>query len=303
MKTKILLTGGSGLIGSYFVDKFSKKFGSNLVISPTHRQMDITNLDSIKRYFDLHQPESVIHFAAFRDATEAEKQRGNKNDLVWKVNVEGSKNISKAVQKYNCYLIHISTDYVFSGSKKNPGPYSEKDEPRDSSRLLSWYGFTKREAERVIQDRLNNAAILRICNITRPKNDPRLDYIGKILWLYDHKKIYPMFDDQYLTLTFIPTLVDLIIKLLKSKTTGVFHVSTKNIVTPQKLANYLIEQMYGLKNEIRGISINSYLKSNPRRYPKFGGLMTDLTEKKLGLKFKTWQEAVNFYLKDINKKK
>lgn len=303
MKRKILLTGGSGLIGSYFVKKFSSKFSGNQLIKPTHSEMDITNLDSIKRYFDVHQIESIVHFAAFRDATESEKQRGDKNNFVWKVNVEGTKNIAKVAKENNSYLIHISTDYVFSGNKKNPGPYFEKDEPKDNMKLLSWYGFTKREGERIVLDKLTKLAILRICNITREGNDPKLDYIGKILWLYDQGKIYPMFDDQYLNLTYIPTLVDLIIKLLKEKSSGIFHASTKNIVTPHRLANYLIEKVYGLRNEVKSISINSYLKSNPRRYPQFGGLLTDLTEKKLGFKFKTWQKAVDSYIKDIKKKK
>lgn len=297
----VLVTGGSGLIGSYFLKTAFGKSSDYKIFAPTHEEMDITSLDSVKCFFDKYQLSAVIHFAAFRDATNAEKQRGDKSGSVWKVNVEGSKNIADVCHENKSFLIHTSTDYVFAGHEKNPGPYLEKDEPKDDSKLLSWYGITKREAERAILKNLGNAAIVRICNITRPGNTPELDYVGKILLLYDQGKIYPMFKNQYLTLTYIPTLADLISKLLNVKLPGIYHVSTTNLCTPFQLASYLIEKVYGKKNEIRSTTIDSFLKKDPRRYPKFGGLKTDFTQKKLGLKFMTWQEAVSLYATQIKK--
>lgn len=302
MKKTVLVTGGSGLIGSFFLKKYSSKM-DHKIISPSHREMDITNLNCLKRYFYKYKPEAVINFAAFRNATEAEKQRGDKNNSVWKINVEGSKNIAIACNDFNSYLIHISTDYVFAGSKKKPGPYIEKEEPNDSSRLLSWYGITKREAEKALRSKYNKSTIIRICNISMPTNIPELDYIGKILWLYDQKKIYPMFHDQLLSLTYIPALNDLILELMKTKLSGIFHVSTPDIVTPHQLANYLIEEAYGLKRQIKGISIDSYLKLNPKRYPKYGGLKSTYTQKKIGLRFLSWQNVVKKYVEEIKKTK
>lgn len=301
MKKKILLTGGSGLIGSYFIKYYKKKFPNDWIFTPQHSEMDVIEIDSIRRYFDKHQPEAVVHFAAFRNATEAEKQRGKRNDSAWKINVEGSKNLAKVCRENDMYLIHISTDYVFAGHKKNPGPYLEKDKPGESERLLSWYGITKREAERKVIENSTRASIIRICNITRPNNDPLLDFVGKILWLYDLKKIYPMFNDQKLSLTYIPSLVDSIIKLISIRLSGIFHVSTRDLVTPYILANYLIERVYNLSNQIKGVSIDSYLKTNPSRYPKFGGLQVDFTQKQLNLNFKNWQEIVDLYANAIKK--
>lgn len=302
-KRPILVTGGSGLIGSYFLKSCTDKLNDIVIISPAHQQMDITDKDSIKRYFELYEPLAVIHLAAFRDATNAEKQRGNKEGSVWKVNVEGSKNISLICKYYESYLVHISTDYVFSGHRKNPGPYSEKDEPKDHEGLLSWYGITKREGEKRVLESSSKVSVVRIGNITRSGNDPELDYIGKILWLYDQKKIYPMFDDQRLTLTYVPGLVDIIVKLLKVRLPGIFHVSTNNLVTPHELANYLIERVYGNKNAIKGVSIDSYLKLNPRRYPKYGGLKSNSTQKKLNINALSWQEVVDIYAAQMRRKK
>lgn len=295
----ILITGGSGLIGSYFLKSYSGKLRGDNILYPSHKELDITKVDSVKRFFEFYEPEDVVHFAAFRDATEAEKQRGERKGDVWRVNVEGSENIAKICKYFNCYLIQISTDYVFAGHKKNKGPYAETDEPKDHERLLSWYGITKREAERRVLGNLGNASVIRICNITRQGNILELDYVGKIFWLYNQKKIYPMFDDQFLTLTYIPSLFNLIFKLLKLNLTGIYHVSTPDLVTPYNLANYLIEKIYRKRNEIKATSIDPYLKKYPGRYPKFGGLLSDFTQKKLGIKFMSWKETVNLFVKDL----
>lgn len=296
----ILVTGGSGLIGSYFLKTYAKK-NKYQILAPGHQEMDITSLDAVKRFFDKHQPSAVVHFAAFRNATEAEKQRGDKTGVVWKVNVEGSQNIAKASYQSKSFLIHISTDYVFAGHKKNPGPYSEEDKSEDKEKLLSWYGITKREAEKKVLESSVKASIVRICNITRPGNIPQLDYVGKILWLYNQKKLYSMFDDQFLTLTYIPALVKLIKKLLFSKLPGIYHVSTNNLTTPYLIANYLIEKMYGRKNTVKPSSIKSYLKKSPRRYPQLGGLKTDLTQQKMHLKFMTWEEVIDIFVEFMKK--
>lgn len=297
----VLVTGGSGLIGSYFLKTYSNKIKDNQIIAPSHQDMDITNIDSIKGYFDKYQPSAVIHFAAFRNATEAEKQRGDKNGSVWKINVEGSNNIARVCQKGKCFLIHISTDYIFAGDKRNPGPYHEKDQSKDADNLLSWYGVTKREAERRVLENLDDVSITRICNITRPGNVLELDYVGKILWLYNKGKIYSMFNDQSLTLTYIPSLGELIVKLLLSKKGGIYHVSTNNLTTPHDVANYLIEKMYGRKNAIKPASIDSYLKKHTRRYPKWGGLKVVLTQQKMGLKFMNWEKAVDSFVEFFKK--
>lgn len=302
-RKKILITGGSGLIGSYFLKCYSERFKDNDIIYPCRNEMDVIRIDTIKRCFEKYRPEIVVHLAAFRDASLAEKERGDKNGNVWKVNVEGTKYMARVCNQYKSFLIHISTDYIFSGHRKNPGPYEENAKFKDSDRLLSWYGLTKREAERVVLDNIKQTSIIRICNITWPGNEPKMDYIGKILQLYLDKKIYPLFDDQYLTLSYIPTLVKIIIKLLIIKLPGIYHVSTTDICTPHKIAEHLIERFSGVHHVIPSTSIKSYLNKYPRRYPQFGGLRTDITQKRLGIPFTTWQEVVNSYESNIKIKK
>lgn len=290
---KILVTGGNGLVGSHFIEHYSD------VLSPSANELDITDQKSVENFFKLNRLDVIIHFAAFTDVSAAENERGNKKGLCWTVNVGGTANLIKAI-KYQPYFIYISTDVVFSGNKDNPGPYAEDFPPEQDEKLLSWYGWTKKEAENLVSNNLENWAILRISNPSRAKYGLKLDYVRKILTLFDTGKLYPLFNDQYLTLTFIDEVTESLKILLQKKLAGFFHVSSNNIFTPYKLANYLIEKTRGVKNAARPISIESFLKNNPARYPKFGGLKVEKTQQLLDLRFKSWEEAINSLAKQLS---
>lgn len=290
---KVLITGASGLVGSHFVENYQRGQKINFsLIYPEKKELDITSPNSVESFFNLYKPDAIIHFAAFTDVSEAEEQRNNKQGSCWITNVEGTANLVRAASNNQSYFIYISTDVVFSGRKENPGPYAEDHSSEENPNFLSWYGWTKREAEQLIINNLKNAAILRIANPVRAKYKAKLDYVRKILLLYERGKLYPMFDDQYLTLTYINEVTEALKILLEKRLPGVYHVSSVNVFTPFKLANLLIEKAKGKKNFVKPISIKSFLKDNPSRYPQYGGLEVEKTQKILNLKFMRWEEAV-----------
>lgn len=296
---KILITGGNGLVGSHFVENYYKGLDEKIILSPSQNELDIINKESIVNFFGIHKPDAIIHFAAFTDVAEAEKQKNNKKGLCWVVNVEGTANLVEA-SNYQPYFIFISTDVVFSGHKNNPGPYGEGSPTENNDKHLSWYGWTKREAERIVQNNLKNAAILRIANPVRAKYKEKLDYVRKILNLFDTGKLYPMFDNQFLTLTFIDEITECLKVLLEKKLSGVFHVSSINLFTPYKLANFLIEKARTVYGAARPISIKEFLKENPTRYPQYGGLEVDKTQQELGLKFNKWEDTIIAIVKQLS---
>ncbi len=295
---KILVTGGNGLVGSHFVENYKNQIG-DAVLFPTREDLDITNQKSVEDFFKLNQPEVIIHFAAFTDVSKAEEQRNNKNAPCWISNVEGTANLIR-VLNYKAYFIYISTDVVFSGHKDNPGPYGEDFPTEENPDLLSWYGWTKKQAENLVTNNLENSSILRIANPTRAKFKPKLDYVRKILDLFDNSKLYPMFDDQFLTLTYIDEVTESLKILLEKRLSGVHHVSSNNVFTPYQLANLLIEKARGKKNIIKPISIENFLKNKQSRYPQYGGLKVERTENKLNLKFMSWEETINELSKQLS---
>lgn len=293
---KLLITGGNGLVGSHFVENYS---GALTILSPGREELNITDQKSVDNFFNLHKPNAIVHFAAYTDVSKSEEQRNNKNAPCWTINVEGTANLIKSAS-YQPYFIYTSTDVVFSGRKQNPGPYAEDHSTEENSNFLSWYGWTKREAEQLIINNLKNAAILRIANPVRAKYKDKLDYVRKILQQFDMGKLYPMFDDQYLTLTYINEITEALKILLEKRFSGIYHVTSANVFTPFKLANLLIEKARGKKAFVKPISIESFLKDNPSRYPHHGGLKVEKTQKTLNLKFRNWEEVIEILSKQLS---
>lgn len=296
---KLLVTGGDGLVGSHFIENYPALDNNAIVLSPTSEELNIVDQTSVKNFFKINNPNAIIHFAAFTDVSKAEAERNNKKALCWSINVEGTANLVRAMVNHQTYFIYISTDVVFSGLKENPGPYSENHPTEENSELLSWYGWTKREAEKLIVNNLANSAILRISNPVRAKYNKRLDYTRKILNQFDTAKLYPMFEDQYLTLTYINEVTKTLKLLLKKRLNGIYHVSSSNIFTPYKLAGLLIELARGEKNAVKPISIERFLKENPSRYPQYGGLKVAKTQSRLNLKFMSWEKIVATLAKQL----
>src|SRR3989344_9283666 len=107
--------------------------------------VDITDTKSVDSFFANFNFEWVILFSAYTDVDGAENQRGKKNGIAWKINVDGVKNVAASTSKYSRKLIFISTSFVFDGTK---GPYRESDKPGQNLDFVSWYGITKIEAEK-----------------------------------------------------------------------------------------------------------------------------------------------------------
>ncbi len=284
MKKKVFVTGASGLVGSRFVEFYSRKYD---FICPEYPAFDLTDLKNVKNHLSKSNPDLIINFAAYTNVGEAENQRGDKKRDCYKINVEGVKNLLEASGP-NIHFIHISTDMVFPGSKNDPGPYAEDHVPEINPDKLTWYGFTKAEGEKEVP------TILRLIYPVRAHYGLKLDYLRKPLSLFDEGKLYPMFSDQHVSIAFVDEIAKALEKIIDGEKRGIFHASSRDTTTPFELVSYMIEKVRGKKNAVKPASLKEFLKTveNPVRYPEFGGLKVENTEKRLGMKFSTWKEIV-----------
>lgn len=296
MEDLTLVTGSEGLVGSRFVEISGIKKSLHF---PKEIEMDILDPSQVKAIVKSYDFTTIINFAAYTNVGEAEKQKSRKDGDCWRINVDGVKNLVDAVKEKGGKIrfVQISTDMVFPGSVDNPGPYSE-DHPRESDESkLTWYGYTKAQAERVVLDTLGeSAAILRIVYPVRSKHNGKLDYLRKPLKLFDEGKLYPLFTDQKISITFIDEVCKSVDKIITGNHNGIFHAASIDTTTPYELISYMLEKTGRKADSIKKTTITDFLKKTGgslARYPKLGGLKVGKTQKELDLKFSSWKEIVD----------
>lgn len=291
MSNKILVTGASGLVGSRFVDLYPQK---DDLITPEISELDITSIKSTVDFFKKNNPDAVVNFAAYTNVDGAEKERGDENGNVWRLNVIGVKNLIEVCKEKNIFLIQLSTDFVFKGSENDSGPYSEDKNLPDDDLGISWYGWTKNRAEKLLNESGVRHAIVRI---TYPfyasKYEQKVDFAKGFIKIFDEGKLYPVFVDQQLSVINVDDLVEPLVKILKEEKEGIFHLVSSDTTTAFNFVEYLLEKTRGVKGILQKGSMKEFLKVEGRTpRPRLGGLKTEITEQKLDIKFKTWKEMV-----------
>ena len=135
---KILLTGANGQLGCSIKEIFKDSHITVNAFSKT--DLDITNKKQIALAMDEFKPNIIINAAANTNVDNAEKYP----DKAFSINYHGAKNIGMASKDYNIPLIHVSTDFVFDGDKKDG--YLEND----TKNPINSYGLSKHRGEEEI---------------------------------------------------------------------------------------------------------------------------------------------------------
>jgi dTDP-4-dehydrorhamnose reductase len=128
---RILITGGSGRLGRELVALLPG------AAAPSRHELDVTDASSVARGVERHRPDVLVHAAAYTDVAGAEQERTR----CWRVNVVGTRNVAQAAAAAGALLVHISTDYVFAGTR---GGYREDDPPGP---VRNYYALSKLVAE------------------------------------------------------------------------------------------------------------------------------------------------------------
>lgn len=131
---KVLITGSKGQLGIALNKLLSKRKDIEIVNTDID-DMDITNIEDVRKVLNKYNPNYVINCAAYTKVDECETHQ----DLAFKVNADGVKNIAVATKEIDATLIHVSTDYVFDGTKKEAYNEDDKTNPQ------SVYGKSKKQ--------------------------------------------------------------------------------------------------------------------------------------------------------------
>lgn len=197
-------------------------------------KLDITDSSDVDRIVGHLTPDIILNCAAYTNVDACETER----ELAWKANVEGPKNLASRVTKYGGLLIHISSDYVFDGRKKQPEPYVEDDEPNP----LSYYGRTKLEGEVAIMQATDQYIILRTAWLYGIHGRNFLKTILKLALGNPDKKI-KVVNDQFGSPTWSFRLALQIAKLIGENGRGTYHATAEGHCTWYELASHFLGKM------------------------------------------------------------
>ena len=211
---KILITGSSGLLGSYLKTKIkSKKF--RIIKFNRNKISDFSNYRFCETYLKKNKFDSIINLSAITDVDKCEKNKS----LARKVNFILIKNICKTIKKLNLktHIIHLSTDQFYNNFSSN---YEKKN------KCINYYTKTKLMAEKVCLK--NNSTILRTNFVGKSKNKKRSSFSD---WIYQNltkKQNIFLADDILFSPLSIKSISSLIKLILRKKINGIYNVGSHN---------------------------------------------------------------------------
>lgn len=144
-----MITGAGGLLGRSMDAQLSAS-GWRVVALP-RTELDITNEGDVRNAVELFRPDVLINCAATADVDRCEIDR----DWAFAINEKGPRFLARACREFGADIVHVSTDYVFDGSKE--GFYTQEDEPRP----LSVYGAAKLAGEFALREEAERFYVVR----------------------------------------------------------------------------------------------------------------------------------------------
>lgn len=245
---KVLVTGAAGQLGRALVEELGRR---HLQVAATDLpELDISDGDAVWRALSGHRPEVVINAAA---ATRVDDLEANP-ELAFKVNALGARNLAAACRRLGCKLAHISTDYVFDGTKA--GPYVEWDEPRPQS----VYGWSKLLGETLVRQQCPDHFILRTAWLY---GLPGPNFINAILARARSGQDLLVVDDQKGTPTSALALAPQILALVETEAFGTYHATCRGEATWYGFALQILERA-GLAVKIRPCTTGEFPRPAPR---------------------------------------
>ena len=256
----MLVTGCNGQLGNALKES-SINYSTITWNFADHSEMDITDCERVHNTIEIYQPEWMINTAAYMDVDGAEFNQ----KLAFSVNAEGPFNLAKAATLVDAKLLHISTDYVFDGTKNEP--YTETDKPNP----LQIYGKSKLEGENKIKEVDVPGIILRTSWLYGHHGE---NFVKKILKLSEEKEEIQVVDDQIGSPTYTNDIVEAIFELMLDHSfqkMELIHFANKGDISWYEFATKIVF-LYGKKCILKPISSDT-VKQVARR-PKFSKLDT-----------------------------
>lgn len=277
----VLVTGANGQLGQA-IQFIAVNYPIIRFVFCSSSDLDITNKENCKSIFNKENPDFCINAAAYTAVDKAESEP-EKAELI---NVIGAKNLAETCKNFNTKLIHISTDFVFDGSKNEP--YNETDLPSPKG----VYGQTKLDGEIAIQEVFDAYFIIRTSWVYSQFGN---NFMKTMLRLASERKSLSIVNDQIGTPTNAIDLANAILKIVESKTNnqyGIYNFSNEGQCSWFDFAKKIFE-INLVKIDLTPIPTTEF--PTPAERPKYSVLDKTKIKTNFGIQIKPWEESIEIY--------
>lgn len=279
---RVLVTGARGMLGTEVVKTLEMRghevWGTD--ISSHDDRLDITRQDQIRYALTSFRPAWVINCAAYTNVDGAE---GHEEQALL-LNAKGPELLALACKRLKVKLLHISTDYVFDGTKGSP--YIEEDIPNP----INVYGVSKLAGENAVIHQMKEYIIIRTQWLIGHHGR---NFVSTIMAAAQINESLRVVNDQWGSPTFAPDVAKAIAQLMEVDARGTFHVCNRGKATWYDLASKAIE-LVGLGTKVIPISTEEY--PLPAKRPAYSILSTKKFSTKTGKVMPIWQTSLDSYV-------
>lgn len=279
---KIIITGCNGQLGREMNRLYAADTDIELVNTDVE-ELDITSIDAVMSLAKEVKPYAIINCAAYTAVDACETNQ----DLAFRVNTIGPRNLAIAARETGAKLLHVSTDYVFDGTKQTP--YYESDPVCPQS----VYGSTKAEAEKMVREMADRYFILRTAWLYGDGKN----FAKTMLRLSETHDVVKVVGDQYGTPTSAYELAKGIDSLLFTDNYGLFHATCEGSCNWAEFAQEIF-RLAKKDTKVEAITTAEY--GAPANRPAHSVLENYMFKMTNGYLFADWQDAIAKYLNELN---
>jgi dTDP-4-dehydrorhamnose reductase len=262
--TDVLVLGASGLVGSALVQQWANRYE---ISAPSHGELDVLDAAALEAYLRQTSAETVVNLAAWADVDGAERERGDSGGLVHRLNVDYPGRLAELCARYAKHLIHVSTDYVFDGTKTD-APYEEQEETRG----VCWYAETKLRGEQAVLLLNEAACVARIEMPFTARRHRKSDLARTITNRLQHGHTVVGVVDQRITPVFLDDAATALAELVRRRPSGIIHIAAADWTTPYDLACSLARRLNLPEDHIQPQSFERFSSTRPARRPQHSWL-------------------------------
>jgi dTDP-4-dehydrorhamnose reductase len=282
---KVLVTGADGQLAQCIKDAAPGYNELSFFFAP-RQVLDIANENSTSDFFQKNKFDFCINTAAYTNVDKAE----NEKDRAFSVNAEGVKYISQACRDTKTVLVHISTDYVFDGTKG--GPYTEEDIVNP----INMYGASKLKGEQYVASICNKYYIIRASWLYSQYGH---NFLKSILRMAREGKPLTVTTEQTGAPTNANDLAEVILSVIDSgkEAYGIYHFSNSGETTWHGFAKEILKITEYFKTT-KLVQTSHYLTFATR--PKYSVLESEKIKNTFNISIIDWKESLKRVLASIS---